>query len=129
MIALDYTTATVDAAAAACGPVQLHSAWERERPSISGTAGCRGCTDPQCGYCEVLEERSREDRIDAEHDKIVRSERDMNTLLDNLFVEGYGHRIAEMLRLHIERDDRGAGDIARDLLISRINELAERRAA
>lgn len=96
--------------------------------SVSGTPSCRGCDDPTCGYCEERVELTREERIDTEREKIHRSVSDMTTLLDDLFVEGYGHRVAEMLRLHAEHDDIAAGDIARDLLIPRITALAKRRA-
>lgn len=131
MIALDYTTATVDAAAAACGPVQLHSAWERERPSISGTPSCRGCDDPQCGYCEEIIERTHEEIVDEQRERIIRSDRELIDMLRDV-IDERGHELAQVVRLHIQGDDLAAGDVVRDLFVRHIDEVAEfaaRRAA
>lgn len=128
MTAHDYVSRDLEGAAHLAGLDEPRSEYRpRERRSVSGTSSCRGCSDPTCGYCEAIEERSREDRIEAERDKIKGSHRDLLDCLDRVFVDDMEHLIAEALELSLERDDLAACDRLREALRPRIDELAERR--
>lgn len=120
----------IDASVATCIDIDPSAVALDHMPrSVSCTPSCRGCDDPECGYCDGRIELTREQRVDAEREKILRSARDMNTLIDGLYVDGYGGRIAEAARLFVEHEDLAGGDILRDLLKPRIAAEAERRAA
>lgn len=97
--------------------------------SVSGTPSCRGCDDPQCGYCEERVELTREQRIDAHRERIVRSDRDLLDCLDDVFTKDQERMVADAIRLALEHDDLAACDRIRDAIKPRVNALAERRAA
>lgn len=121
MNALTYSDIDVD-------PADIAADRMARRPSISGTAGCRGCDDPQCGYCDILEERKRQDRIDAEREKIIADGSDLRELFVDLEWDN-PDAVAGILRAAVRGDYIIAGERIRNLLMPKIDDLADRRAA
>lgn len=97
------------------------------RPSISCTPSCRGCNDPQCGYCEEYEEAMRPQRVAAEAKKIRRSNRDLLDLFDEARDDN-DIIVAAILRAAANHDYIVAGQGLCDLLTPKINKLAESQA-
>ena len=97
------------------------------RPSISCTPSCRGCNDPQCGYCEEYEEAMRPQRVAAEAEKIKRSNRDLLDMFRDL-LDDEDIAVAGSLRAAVNHDYIAAGERICNLLTPKINQLAESQA-
>lgn len=130
MSGLDHASRDLEGAAHMAGIGETRDDYpQRERRSVSGTSSCRGCSDPTCGYCDEVDEPTREQQVDAERDKIERSDRDLLDCLDCVFVEDREQLIADAMRLALQRDDLAACDRLREALLPHVSALAERRAA
>lgn len=116
-----YDDPAVDLDAAAQG------AFDR-RHSISGTPSCRGCNDPQCGYCEQREEAERPMRVAAEVEAIAQNDGDLVDLL-HAQLDDDDSAVAAIIRLAMNNEDFAVGARIRNLFRPRIDELADRRAA
>lgn len=97
------------------------------RPSISGTRSCRGCSDPQCGYCEAYEEVARQERIKAEVQTLIRDRRNSLDMLRDE-IDDNEDAIGGIVCCALAGDFIRAGERLHNLLMPRVIQTAERLA-